>query len=326
MSGWRNPPKRGGVLRASIGALRWTAAATVVVAVHVGAVWAALNWRPAEAAPGDPPPAVMIELAPLAVAPEAPPQEVAPGPQMAEAQPDPTPDTPKPVEDARPDPTPPPPEKTVEDVKPDPTLSVASTESPPPDLPPLPAPEPEVKGPDLPKEEHADAVLAPLPPPPPLPSPTATPTPAPQVEKKPPPPKKQDVERKKPVHPDKQKVARTSAPPTSQTQPANVAAAPSAGAASAPSVSPASWKGELMAHLNRYKRYPPGGGAGASSVAFTINRSGEVLSARLIGSSGDGALDEEAVALVRRASPVPVPPPEFGGGSITLTVPIRFSH
>lgn len=304
MSDWRAPPKRGELLRAGLVVLRWTAAAAIVVAVHAGAVWAALNWKSEEAAPGDPPPAVMIELAPLAVAPEAPPQEVAPGPQMTEAQPDPTP---------------PPPEKTVEDVKSDPTPSATPTESPPPDLPSPPAPKPEVKVPDLPKEERADAVLAP-PLPPPLPSPI------PQVEKKPSPPKKQDMERKKPAHPDKQKVKHTTAPPTSEAQRANVAAAPSAGASSAPSVSPASWKGELMAHLNRYKRYPPGAGAGTASVAFTINRSGEVLSARLIGSSGDSALDEEVVALVRRASPVPAPPPDFGSGSITLTVPIRFSH
>lgn len=320
MSDWRDPPKRGGMLRTTLVALRWTSAAVVVAVVHAGVMWLALNWKPPEAAPGDPPPAVMIELAPLAVAPEAPPQEVAPGPQMTEAQPEPTPDTPKPVEDAKPDPTPPPPEKTVEETKPDPAPSVTPTESSPLNSPPVPVPEPEVKVPELPS--HADAVLAPPPPPSPLPSPAPTP----QVEKKPPPPKKQQVERKKPFHPDKQKVKRTTAPPTSETQRSNVAAAPSAGASSAPSTSPASWKGELMAHLNRYKRYPPGAGAGTASVAFIINRSGEVLSARLIGPSGDGALDEEAVALVRRASPVPAPPPDFGSGSITLTVPIRFSH
>ncbi|WP_158816881.1 energy transducer TonB [Methylocapsa sp. S129] len=318
MSDWRDPPKRCGKFRASLVALRWTAAAAVVTAVHGGVVWVALNWQPAEAAPGDPPPAVMIELAPLPVAPEAPPQEVAPGPQMTEAQPDPTPYTPKPAEDAKPDPTPPPPEKTVEDAKPDPTPPVTPTEPAPPDLPPVPVPEPQVKVPDLLRQEHADAILAP----PPSPTPPATP----QVQTKPPPPKKHEVERKKPVRPDTQKVRQTTAPPTSEAQRSNTAAAPSAGASSAPSISPASWKGELMAHLNRYKRYPPGAGVGTASVAFTINRSGEVLSARLIGSSGDSALDEEAVALVRRANPVPSPPPDFGGGSIALTVPIRFNH
>jgi periplasmic protein TonB len=50
-----------------------------------------------------------------------------------------------------------------------------------------------------------------------------------------------------------------------------------------------------MAHLNRYKRYPSGAATtGTASVAFTIVRSGQVLSARLIGSSGNPALDAEA--------------------------------
>ncbi|WP_158818627.1 energy transducer TonB [Methylocapsa sp. S129] len=52
-----------------------------------------------------------------------------------------------------------------------------------------------------------------------------------------------------------------------------------------------------------------------------------VISERLVASSGDPALDAEAVALPRRCSPVPFPPPEFGHGHvITLTVPIRFNR
>jgi hypothetical protein len=48
----------------------------------------------------------------------------------------------------------------------------------------------------------------------------------------------------------------------------------------------------LLAHLNRYKRYPSGAAStGTASVAFTIARSGQVLSARLIGSSGNPALE-----------------------------------
>jgi protein TonB len=55
----------------------------------------------------------------LAVAPPAPPQEVAPGPQMTEAQPVPTPDTPTPVHET-PDLTPPTPVATPEPPQPDP--------------------------------------------------------------------------------------------------------------------------------------------------------------------------------------------------------------
>ena len=72
----------------TVAALRWIVAGLAVVGLHAGGVWLALNWpRPAEAA-GDPPAAIMMELAPLAVSPEAPQQEVAPGPEMVEAEED----------------------------------------------------------------------------------------------------------------------------------------------------------------------------------------------------------------------------------------------
>ena len=219
-------------------------------------------------APGEQPPAVIIELAPLAVAPEVPPQDAVPGPQMTEAQPEPTPEMVK---------------TQTEDIKPDPT---------PPD--PMTSPEPEIKVPELPKIEQAEALLAPLPP-----------VPKPKVHKKPS-PRKREVERKKPIEPARPKVRQTTAPPTSDARRPAPAAAPTAGASFQPSVSPASWKGELMEHLNRYKRFPPGANrGGTASIVFTVNRAGNVLSASLINLSGDSALDEEAVALVRRASPVP---------------------
>lgn len=296
MIDWRDPDGRPlrGVTAAS--ALRWAVAATIVVAAHGGAAWFALNWIPALASPSEPPPAVMIELAPLAVAPETPPQEVAPGPQMAEAQPEPTPEAPeKPIE--KPDEKP---EPVAEDVP-----------KPVEDAPPLVV-QPPIEMARLPEIPDAAAVLTP-------------PPPQPKPKKTPPPVKK--VERKKPIDPDKPKAAQTTAPVTSPNPRADRAAAPASSAASAPSMSPASWRGALMAHLNRYKRFPPGAAAnGTATVAFTINRSGTVTSARLVASSGDPALDAEAVALPRRASPVPEPPANVSGGSIALAVPIRFSR
>ena len=61
-------------------------------------------------------------------------------------------------------------------------------------------------------------------------------------------------------------------------------------------------------------------------IAFSMNRAGQVTSARLLQSSGDRVLDDEAVALPRRASPLPPPPAELGGGAINLNVPVRFSR
>ena len=60
-------------------------------------------------------------------------------------------------------------------------------------------------------------------------------------------------------------------------------------------------------------------------LTFSMNRSGQVLAANIARSSGSQALDAETLALVRRAEPLPLPPPEMAGDPITLTVPVRFS-
>jgi protein TonB len=133
------------------------------------------------------------------------------------------------------------------------------------------------------------------------------------------PPKKQKASKAAPAP-----APRTSAPPKAQVKKSNRSAAPAAGASSSPSISPAKWRGALMAHLNRHKRSPRGGGAGTATVKFTINRSGSVTSVRLARSSGSKALDAAAISLVRRASPVPRPPASVRGNSIALSVPVRF--
>ncbi|QKP78830.1 energy transducer TonB [Methyloligella sp. GL2] len=94
----------------------------------------------------------------------------------------------------------------------------------------------------------------------------------------------------------------------------------------APSISPARWRSRLMAHLERHKRYPSSSRArreqGVAYVRFRIDSRGNVLSVSLARSSGFSALDREVVAMVRRASPVPAPPP---GVQRTITAPVRFN-
>lgn len=284
--------ERSSLSRFAPATLRWSLAALVVAGAHGMAGWVIANWQRAEAAMGAPPAAVMIELAPLAVAPEAPQQDVAPGPEMVEAQPEPEPPLPEPVE----------PPKDVE---------------PPPEPEPVAVPEPEIKIPELPPLPDAAAVLTP--------PPKEAPKPPPPEVKPRPKPKPRIVERKKPVRPDKPKAEQTTAP-VAQAQTAARAAAPAAGASAASPAANASWRGSLIAHLNRFKRFPNGASPGTVQVAFSIDRGGRVLSARLVRGSGDSALDEEAVAMIRRASPVPAPPDGLGGGSIALAVPIRFSR
>jgi protein TonB len=171
---------------------------------------------------------------------------------------------------------------------------------------------------DIPKlPEKKEEAVAMLPPPMPEPKPEIKPV----VRETP-------VEAKKEEKKKERKVASRAAAPTTFDAPrADQANAPAAGAARVSPAALASWKGDLIAELNRHKRYPAGSSAnGTALVAFSINRSGAVTSARLARSSGDSALDQEAVSLPRRASPLPRPPDGVGGGTIALTVPIRFGR
>ena len=89
------------------------------------------------------------------------------------------------------------------------------------------------------------------------------------------------------------------------------------------------WRGDLVGRLQRAKRYPDSarsrGDQGVATATFTIDRAGHVLSASLVHSSGSAVLDEEAVALIHRAEPLPPMPAEMSGATITLTVPVTFS-
>lgn len=86
------------------------------------------------------------------------------------------------------------------------------------------------------------------------------------------------------------------------------------------------WRGQVAAHLNGQKRPFSTGADGTSMIGFTIDRTGKVLSARLIKSSGNAALDKEALALARRASPLPAPPKDIAGATLKLTAPVRFKR
>lgn len=76
---------------------RWSGSFVVSVAAHVGAVAMTLDWAASrQARDADNPAAVMLELAPLAVAPEPVSIEAPPGPDLSEVIPEPEP--PPPVE------------------------------------------------------------------------------------------------------------------------------------------------------------------------------------------------------------------------------------
>lgn len=230
----------------------WTLALLVVLGLHLAVGAWALYWQ-VQAPPIEPtPPAMLVELAPLAAAP--PP--AAPAPPQAE------PEAPKP------------PPKRVEAAKPE----------------------------------------LPLPPPKPKPKP------------KPPAPKPQPVKPAEPLP----VAAATPAPPSPAAPAAAKPAAPQPSSQSGPSQAEVKWQSKLLAHLNRYKRYPSDaqrrGVEGTSSVRFTLDGAGRVLTVSLANSAGNASLDRATLAMIRRAEPLPPPPRELlAGGSLEVVAPFVYS-
>lgn len=122
--------------------------------------------------------------------------------------------------------------------------------------------------------------------------------------------------------------AQASAPPRVEAaNGAQYAAAQSS--AGSQSVAFADWQARLLGHLERFKRYPRAAQRmhyqGAAAVRYRVDRHGNVLAAELAQGSGYLPLDEEAMAAVRRASPVPPPPAEIAGDPVEVTTPVQFS-
>jgi len=79
-----------------------------------------------------------------------------------------------------------------------------------------------------------------------------------------------------------------------------------------------------MAWINRHKPRSTRG-RGLVQVNFSIDSSGGVLSAKVQRSSGDSELDQAAIDMVMRSSPVPAPPPEIARPRMSLSLPVQFS-
>ena len=88
------------------------------------------------------------------------------------------------------------------------------------------------------------------------------------------------------------------------------------------------WQGKVLTALNRAKRYPRAASArrqqGVPYIRFVMDREGKVLSVQLERTSGFRVLDEAALALPKRAQPLPPPPDEIEGETIELVVPVEF--
>jgi TonB family protein len=86
------------------------------------------------------------------------------------------------------------------------------------------------------------------------------------------------------------------------------------------------WQKELVAHLDRHKRYPAERSQKSAEilVSFALDRMGHVLAATIVKGSGDGAFDQAALAMVRRSDPVPPPPPLVADEGLNFTLPVIF--
>lgn len=107
-------------------------------------------------------------------------------------------------------------------------------------------------------------------------------------------------------------------------------APPVAGAAVQPSVAAVNrWESELVAHIERFKRYPGAaraqGTQGLVRVAFIIDGDGWVQSSRIVQSSGSAEVDAELLAMLIRAQPMPRPPDRIAAKQMSFTIPVRFT-
>jgi periplasmic protein TonB len=249
---------------------RWAICGAVIVLAHGAIAAGTVNWRE-EIEAAEPAAAIVIEFAPVPVAPPMPETNLAPGPEqvMSEASPA------TPIEQVEEK------QKTPEKV------ASRPVEEPPPEI--KPAPNPDVAL-EPPRQERATQ------------RPQNPRTPAPT----------------------------TSAPQALPERSAAVPAAPMQGRVT-PNTSNAvpTWKTHILALLERHKRYPESAQSrhqqGIAQVFFSLDRQGRVIDSRVVRSSGASVLDEEALALLRRAQPFPAPPRELPGERVDLTVPIRFN-
>ena len=118
----------------------------------------------------------------------------------------------------------------------------------------------------------------------------------------------------------------TAAPSTQAVPEGPRSVAPAQGTGEAAQRMRATWQKELIAHLDKYKRYPPERWqkSAAIVVSFALDRKGHVLSASIVKGSGDAAFDQAALAMVRKSDPVPPPPPLVADEGLNFTLPVIF--
>ncbi len=150
---------------------------------------------------------------------------------------------------------------------------------------------------------------------PPVPSPIAEPaaTSAPETEAKPQPPTSVTSESKEEAKP---------------TVAAPVQAKPVGPVSQEASDDRNQYGDMLTRHIDKYKQYPRiaqmRNWEGNVLLELQLDANGNLTSSRIHTSSGKESLDNQALEMVKKASPFPVPPASLRGRSFTIMVPVKF--
>jgi protein TonB len=189
-----------------------------------------------------------------------------------------------------------------------------ATEVPPEPVPPPPEPEP-IPPPELAPSRPPE----PIPPPPP-----ELPPPEPAPVRPPPPIPKPPVVKRPPPRPVATAPKETAAPRTEPAPQAPVLAPP---APAAPVVD-RGWVAAVSAWIAARKTYPEEarrrGETGSVLLRLTVDRSGRVVAAAVVGASGSALLDKAALGLLGQAV-LPAFPANMTESEITITTTMRYS-
>jgi TonB family protein len=84
------------------------------------------------------------------------------------------------------------------------------------------------------------------------------------------------------------------------------------------------WRDQVVWNFQGFMRYPEGTlEDGTSTVAFTIDREGNILNSSIAHSSGSSVLDNAALDIITRTQ-MPRPPKSVPDDGLSFTVPLRF--
>ncbi len=118
-------------------------------------------------------------------------------------------------------------------------------------------------------------------------------------------------------------------PPPMPVNTSAITVAPKGSAPAAPVYTAEKYETVLLRAINGALRYPVAARQrrqqGTVYVRFVMDRRGNVVSSKIERTSRFPTLDEEGLALLARAQPLPAPPADVAGEQIQLVVPIVFS-